>query len=139
MAEAKDFGTILKVPSEPEGEVPLTIARNHSKHEIERLMRGLDKDSAQFSTVSWVDIPDDLPSGAREDLLDLYHDVEDYRTWATVEWWDRVDRNPNLPKGDDAISIQRRMSHFAYVAFEETKRTEWYDQLRPLSAFLMVN
>lgn len=137
MAEVKDFGTIFDVPPEPEGEAPSTISVKRSKADIIRFIKQLTRDTAKFKNFEWVDVPDDLPLEAREAWQELYFQVEDYRSWVSVEWWARVDENPAIPPATDESfeAVQRRMDYFAYVAFEDTKRTRWYDWFWPSVRF----
>ncbi|KAJ5094399.1 hypothetical protein N7456_010260 [Penicillium angulare] len=85
-------------------------------------------DTENEPSIWWVDFPD-KQSVEKQDLLAItMNKVNEYRNWASLQWWQTVFGNDQrVPQDSSAPSATIRSSFCAEVASVHMKQTPWYE------------
>lgn len=95
------------------------------------------RDSGEASPVSYANFAVRIPEHEHQKLADAQQQLLDYRSWATLNWWDAVFTRTSLPQGTDKESTLARVSRVAEMGEKQILTGPWF-VLRSVPRLLKV-
>ncbi|EYE99337.1 uncharacterized protein EURHEDRAFT_541240 [Aspergillus ruber CBS 135680] len=85
-----------------------------------------------------------IPEHEHQKLADAQQQLLDYRSWATLNWWDAVFTRTSLPQGTDKESTLARVSRVAEMGEQQILTGPWFvlcsvPQLLKVYKFLILS
>ncbi|OJJ45172.1 hypothetical protein ASPZODRAFT_18077 [Penicilliopsis zonata CBS 506.65] len=83
------------------------------------------RDSEIASSVTYSNFPVDIPAEVREQLRTYQREILDYRSWASLIWWNTVLTHPSIPQDTSKESTIYRVSKVAEAGQKHMAATPW--------------
>lgn len=112
---------ILPVPPLQLGNMPFA-----GEGDPDETLEKAKKDREQGSAAQYINFPkNDIPDSARELLVQYENAILNYRSWASLRWWNTTYASPTVPQDESPESSAKRVGYCARVAEYDMKSTPW--------------